>query len=318
MAARARENPFESTRACLNFEERPITPPDIRKFRRSAAMEPGKSHSRFDDAAELGLKDKIFGMQSEAAVANASTLINLPKTTLVADIKTGKAEQIYNTVKREPLGKPYSRNYQLPEKCSTEAFGVKSVSSLEPAKGIIFPTVTEDVNAGTDLYKVSHGSYGPGEQKRRHYKWKQDVNTMTFGVKGTSVAFNGVSGNVDDVLKSAGESSSCVDTKSVEAYRKRGDILGQSRHLGQSSDERGLQFVYGLGKNKKQSYGTSEVCMFVMYSLFYMLCHPLFVMPPIFLLYPWFVCNSTCYVVFVFLCVVVKGEILERSTFTRC
>ena len=213
MTSRAKNgNPFESTKACLTFEERPPTPPEIRKFRRSAAMEPGKSHSRFDDSTTLGLKDKVFGAKSETGVANASELINLPKTSWVQEVKIGKLEQVYHTLKREPLGKSYSRDYKLPEKCATEPFGVKSVSSLEPAKAIIFPTVTEDVDAGNELYKISHGSYGPGEQKSRHYKWKQDVNTMTFGVKGTSVAFNGVSQNVDDVLKSAGESSSCVDT----------------------------------------------------------------------------------------------------------
>lgn len=247
---------MESTKACLTFEERPITPPEIRKFRRSAAMEPGKSHSRFDDATALGLKDKIFGAQSEAAIANAASLINLPKTTLVEDIKTGKAEQIYYSVKREPLGHSINRNYKLPEKCATEAFGVKSVSSLEPAKDIIFPDITEDVNRGADLYKVSHGSYGPGEQKSRHYT--VPLQDMTFGMKGASVAFNGVSKNVDDVLKSVGESSSCADTTAVEAFRKRQDQLGHSRHLGQDSDLRGHNFVYGKGR-KGQNFGASDV-----------------------------------------------------------
>lgn len=258
MAGRRNPNPLESTKACLTFEERPITPPDIRKFRRSAAMEPGKSHNRFNDAETLGLKDKIFGAQSEAATISAARLIHLPKTTMVEDIKNGKSEMIYNSVKREPLGKSYSRNYDLPDHCATAAFGIKSVSSLEPAKDIIFPTITEDVNTGSDLYKKSHGSYGPGEQKSRHYKWKQDVNTMTFGMKGASVAFNGVSKNVDDVLKSAGETSTCVDTEAVEAYKKRQDHLGQSRYLGQDSDVRGINFVYGKGR-KGQNYGASDV-----------------------------------------------------------
>jgi len=257
MAGKAtRGNGMESTKACLTFEERPNTPPEIRKFRRSAAMEPGKSHSRFDDAANLGLKDKIFGAQSEAAVANAASLINLPKTTLVEDIKNNKAEQIYYSVRREPLGHSINRNYNLPEKCGTEAFGVKSVSSLEPAKGIIFPDVTEDVDRGIDLYKVSHGSYGPGEQKSRHYDLP--LTSMTFGMKGTSVAFNGVSQNVDDVLKSVGETTTCADTTAVEAFKKRQDQLGHSRHLGQDSDKRGLDFVYGKGR-KGQNFGAADV-----------------------------------------------------------
>lgn len=251
-------NPLESTKACLNFEERASTPPEIRKFRRSAAMEPGKSHHRFDDANTLDLKNKIFGIQSETAIANAATLINLPKTTLVQNIKTDKAEQIYNSYKKEPLGKPYSRNYELPENTLTQSFGIKSVSSLEPAKTIIFPTITEDVDKGVDLYKKSHGSYGPGEQKSRGYIWKNDINTMTFGMKGTSVAFNGVSKNVEDVLKSKGESSACVDTVLVEAYRKKQDQLGHSKYLGQDSDVRGINFIYGKGR-KGQTFGAIDV-----------------------------------------------------------
>ena len=101
---------------------------------------------------------------------------------------------------------------------ATEPFGSKTVTSLEPAKGIIFPTVNEDVDAGMDLYKKSHGSYGPGEQKSRGYTWKKDVNDMVFGVKGNLIAFNGVSQNVDDILKARGEEAPCVDTKTVSIY----------------------------------------------------------------------------------------------------
>lgn len=55
-----------------------------------------------------------------------------------------KSERVYKGSAREPLGKPYDRHYNLPEKFTVhnEAFGVKSKSSLEPAKAIIFPTLT--------------------------------------------------------------------------------------------------------------------------------------------------------------------------------
>lgn len=258
MSSKKQINPFESTKACLTFDDRPSTPPEIRKFRRSAAMEPGKSHHRFDDKITLKLNEKVFGIHSETSASNAAALINLPKSTLVQDIKTGKAEQIYQSNKKEPLGKPYTRHYELPENTLNQSFGIKTVSSLEPAKAIIFPTVTEDVNAGVELYKKSHGSYAPGEQKSRHYTWKNDLNTMTFGMKGTSVAFNGVSKNVEDVLKSKGEHSECVDTVSVEAYRKRQDQLGISRNLSQDSDKRGIQFIYGKGR-KGQTFGAIDV-----------------------------------------------------------
>jgi hypothetical protein len=50
----------------------------------------------------------------------------------------------------------------------------------------------------------------------------------------------------------------------VEEHRRRGDLLGQSRLLGQDSASRGHQFVYGKPSfsatgRSKQSYGASEL-----------------------------------------------------------
>ena len=70
------------------------------------------------------MKDKIFGTGSDKSDVTAATLINLPKTTMVQDINMGKSEQIYKTVQREPLGKPYSRNYVLPEECGEMKYDI--------------------------------------------------------------------------------------------------------------------------------------------------------------------------------------------------
>lgn len=58
----------------------------------------------------------------------------------------------------------------------------------------------EDSEKGNDLYRKSHGSYAPGEQKHRGYDWNIDPNTAVFGAKGKMIAFNGVSSNTSDVL----------------------------------------------------------------------------------------------------------------------
>lgn len=70
----------------------------------------------------------------------------------------------------------------------------------EPAKDIIFPTMASDTDSGVDLYKRSHGSYGPGEQKTRDYKWNIDPVATRFGRKGDTIALNGASTNIADVL----------------------------------------------------------------------------------------------------------------------
>jgi len=96
-----------------------------------------------------------------------------------------------------------------------QAFGVTSKSSEEPAKGVIFPELTEEMVKGEEIYKRSHGNFAPGEQKHRGYQWPVDPSSFRFGVKGDSIAFNGVSQNIADVLNSAGEKSSIVSLKPV-------------------------------------------------------------------------------------------------------
>lgn len=82
-------------------------------------------------------------------------------------------------------------------------FGMKSLSSLEPAKDLIFPTITPDSLNGNDLYKRSHGSYGPGEQRTRDYNWPVNPKETRFGRKGDTIAMNGVSTNINEVLKAS-------------------------------------------------------------------------------------------------------------------
>ena len=82
-----------------------------------------------------------------------------------------------------------------------QAFGIASASAL-PAKEVIFP-ITEDQNSGAeDVYRRSHGAIGPGEQITRGYDWHGvDMSKKVFGMKGNSLAYNGVSINVAEALK---------------------------------------------------------------------------------------------------------------------
>jgi hypothetical protein len=98
-----------------------------------------------------------------------------------------------------------------------EAFGIKSASSSEPAKALLFPSEMNDTPEGIDLYKRSHGSFAPGEQRRRGYNWNVDPDRTRFGAKGDTIAFNGVSKNIADVLNNSANltKSSVVNTKKV-------------------------------------------------------------------------------------------------------
>jgi hypothetical protein len=109
-----------STADCMVFGERPRTPEEIRKYRRSANLEPGK---RFQnpktvvDLETLQLEQKTFGVSSKRAEVTAATLLNqTPANGTVGKLNFKKAENIYYTTKREPLGQVYSRHHQLPQK----------------------------------------------------------------------------------------------------------------------------------------------------------------------------------------------------------
>jgi hypothetical protein len=138
------------------------------------------------------------------------------------------------------------------------AFGVKSRSSDERAKDIIFPVSNPDIGEGRDLYKRSHGSYGPGEQRNREYQWSVDPKTTRFGVKGDTIALNGVSKNIAEVLKGGNSldnpnSSSVVNLKKVEDFHNMGDILGKTKNLGQDSGYRPKDMIYGKTSGVKGS-----------------------------------------------------------------
>lgn len=104
---------------CMMFDERPGTPEEIKKYRRSANLEPGK---RFQnpktviDLENLQLEQKTFGISSKTSESNAANLLKQMPSSTVEKLNQIKAENIYFTTKREPLGKVYTRHHQLPQK----------------------------------------------------------------------------------------------------------------------------------------------------------------------------------------------------------
>lgn len=245
-------NPGGTVKQSMTFQERPKTPPEIRKYRRSANLEPGARFKHFgtaDDYAKMNLGDLTFGEKSESIRTTAHDLLSHHKLSDFEKLELMKAEKVYKDAAKNRLGKSTSYNYNDNFKAMEgRAFGIKSVSSLEPAKGIIFPEVSEESVAGEEIYKKSHGACAPGEQKRRGYNYPggpEYPNVTRFGVKGDTIALNGVSKNITDVLKSVDERAPMVNTKNVEDYREMQDTLGKSKNLGQGSANRPIDYAYG-------------------------------------------------------------------------
>lgn len=206
----------------------------------------------------MNLDEKIYGITDALTKHGAADLLSQPRLTELQRINQMKDEKIYRRLSREPLGRIPDRNYQLPSKFTEgqQPFGIKSQSSLEPAKNLIFPADI-DPSGGEDLYKRSYGSYAPGEQMRRNYDWGIDPETTRFGQRGDTIALNGVSRNVAMVLDTS-HKGPVADKKKVEDFRNMSDMLGMSKNLGQDSAKRPPDLVYGRPSGVK-GWSAAEV-----------------------------------------------------------
>lgn len=241
---------------CMTFKPRPGTPESIKKFRRSNNLQPGK---RFvhpgiaDDLPGMDLNSRIHGVASEFTRATAHDLLTHTKASELEKLQLEKAEKVYKQRAREPLGRVYNRDHKLPLKYTQggEAFGIKSVSSLEPAKDIIFPEFNSDDIAAEEIYIKSHNNWPVGAQRSRGINWATttcDPSKTSFGMKGDTIAFNGVSKNIADVLNpslNADADGPLFYQNNVDNYAKTTDLLGKSKNLGQQSGTRSLEVVYG-------------------------------------------------------------------------
>jgi hypothetical protein len=146
-----------------------------------------------------------------------------------------RLESIYDSRRREPLGKPYSRGHMLPPETQRTdfSFGVKA-SASESAKNLIYPAPATNEDQFSDQYTRSHGSYGPGEQRNRNYAWEQtgiDPNKDRFGRQGPHLAHEGVGAILNPAKDDAVPKNRMV-SQAVEQMRSTRDELGRCRNLG--------------------------------------------------------------------------------------
>jgi len=240
-----------TAKECMVFEERGSTPPEVRKFRRSANLEPGKRFqhpSTAKDVESLQLEGRVFGVTSKSSEYSTAELLRQNCTkNVISQLNFSKAEGSYKSVVKEPLGRTYVRGHVLPEQFQQGApFGLMPKRKEETVKELLFPRITETSSTGSELYKKSHGSYDVGEQKTRRYNVEFDLKKKVYGRKGDAIAFNGVSKNIDDVLHcSDGNEGHAIVFKNAEDHRQLGDLLGKSRNLGLNTSSLPPDTVFG-------------------------------------------------------------------------
>lgn len=97
----------------------------------------------------------------------------------VAEYFNERAEAVYKSTKREPLGQSYVRGHVLPSKVLSSdflGFGNATERSETGSKDAIFPRgVTPDTEEIKALYKKTHGASEPGEGVSRSYNWPKAV-----------------------------------------------------------------------------------------------------------------------------------------------
>lgn len=245
----------DTARACMKFTEPPRTPPDVRMFRRSAKLEPGtrfQNHKMLEDSSNLRLVDRKYGATSDHSNDSTAALISAARPTILQKIKDEQAEKLYKGAQREPLGRGYDRGTVMPEKFKTGTpFGAAPTSGEGTSKQLIFPNRNVPPES-EEIYIRSHGSYAPGTQMTRNYKWDYDPERTVFGQKGDSIALNGVSKNVQDVLQGTlDDRGNLVNSKTVEDLRGLGDLLGKPRNLGHQNNLPD-DFVFGCSSGKNE------------------------------------------------------------------
>lgn len=233
----------ESTGNCLTFDTRPTTPEDVRRYRKSYFAEPGARIAHPGLINDLKAIDPLtkFGVVTTGSQHVQDVLPNAPASDYQR-IALAKSEANYASHKREPLGKSYVRGFNLPQHMQKPefAFGISGTFG-ESAKELLYPTTTLNSKQDTDMYKRSHGSVAPGEQKNREYQWDNaqiDPKKHRFGVKTGGGGALG-SGEVATCLNPEMDESiskQVVAAKQVEDMRSTFDHLGKPRHIAASSN----------------------------------------------------------------------------------
>ncbi|ETV98019.1 hypothetical protein H310_09320 [Aphanomyces invadans] len=221
-------SPNDTSAACLNFAARPGTPESVRKFRKSYFAEPGTRivhPGLINDVKHIDATRK-FGITSKNS-DHVGDVMPSKMPTEHALITQQKLEALYLSSKREPLGTTYSRGHHFDPNTT---FGTPSEQS-DSAKDVLYAMPFNETAESRALYKRSHGSSEPGEQKNRQYlNVPADLHKMRFGAHKRKDE-----GGVDAILNPEMDdhvSKVVIAQKNVEDMKNTMDMLGKPRNLG--------------------------------------------------------------------------------------
>ena len=278
----------DTAAACFAEQQRPPTPEEIKRFRKSFTGQPGVRvhHWGLEQDPAPRPPEFAFGVTGEKGQGVGDLLGGHLEPTSMQAFQRMRAEAVYESSKREPLGKPIDRHYQWPDKIKQDPgfkFGIMGPSNpdlgedVEKAIDAIFPKDAPSLASTSEhaeLYKRSHNAYEPGEQRERKYTWDKvkpgkahgvgiDPGTFAFGASAEIDYRNGVAKAINPSLE---YDSKCAPTefmpKSVADFKKvRQDDLGTVRNLGLGQHPLPADHAYGLSSKRFNDWGARECIM---------------------------------------------------------
>jgi len=158
----------------VNFPA-PSTPNHQRKFRKD--YNPGRIINHYGTVGDkLPPKDHAYGMKCPRGEDVAQTF-KAGQIFGVAEYLNSRGESIYDSTKKEPLGKSYTRGHKLhTDKIpGFEGFG-KKCGPITDGKEVVFPRgVVPETEDNHSRYVKTHGNFAPGEMYARKYEWPKEI-----------------------------------------------------------------------------------------------------------------------------------------------
>jgi hypothetical protein len=273
------------TADCLKFDEPQKTPHEVRKYRKSFYNDPGARvvhPGLVDDAIAMReqLDNTIFGANSEGSNMEVKDVMAHGPQTKMSDYLNERKESIYKSRKNEVLGKPQTYGTQFPDHVKNDpnfAFGgskQKQPKDTATCKDLLYPSQPkqnpEDVKRARDLYRISHGNFEAGEQRRHGglHDSGIDVHNYRFGKVDSQGERNGVGnalsgGTTSETIAAQTASRGSVlhiVPKQLAKYKEQNeDVIGKAKNLGQGGGDRpGQEFAYGVSSDSADVWGAAE------------------------------------------------------------
>jgi hypothetical protein len=211
-----------------------------------------------------------YGVSSNKG-ESAEQLFKAAQKLGIAEYVQSRGESVYETVRKEPLGKSWKRGYSMPEETaqpSFKGFGKEICLDEFSGKEIIFPRYMEpEREEDKEMYKRTHGAYEPGEPTSRKYDWPAKITRnehFSFGVtdrtNGNFTSGDGAKTALTmDLDQGADGHLQMPRTRIVdrvaESYRQvANDRLGTSRNMLQGRPPLPTGHAYGLKSGRDNTH----------------------------------------------------------------